>query len=311
MPLPPTAHCWYLTGPTASGKTEVGLRLAERLGAEIVSLDSMAVFRGLDIGTAKPGRHERLLVPHHLVDLVDPWDDFSLARYVEIATAAVRDIESRGRTALFVGGTPLYLKSLLRGIFEGPEADWTFRRRWMDQARQHENGWLHEQLRQVDPDAAARLHANDTRRLIRALEVQAITGQPISRLQQQFELTRPAEECRVVVLDWPRPILNERIDRRVEAMFAAGLVDEVRGLLELPQPLSRTARQALGYREVLEHLQGARSLAETISLVQQRTRQFAKRQLTWLRSLSECRWLAMHEELSADEVAEQAIELVG
>jgi tRNA dimethylallyltransferase len=167
--------------------------------------------------------------------------------------------------------------------------------------------WLHERVATVDPLAASKLHPRDTRRLIRALEVFETTGCPISELQQQFERARPAEECRVFVLDWPREALYARIDARVDAMFAAGLVGEVRGLLATGKPLGRTAGQALGYREVLEHLEGQRGLDETIALVKTRTRQFAKRQLTWFRSLSECRWVAMTD---ADEPEQTAQKIV-
>lgn len=283
------ANSWFLSGPTAAGKTAVGLELAQRLNAEIVSLDSMALFRGLDIGTAKPTAEERRRVPHHLLDVIGPQEAYSVAQYVAAAERAVEDILSRGRTSLFVGGTPLYLKALLRGIFEGPPADWDFRRRLQEQARSAEPGWLHNRLQQVDPAAAARLHRQDERRLIRALEVFEKTGRPISDWQRQFDRARPAEECRVFVLEWPRDELYARINRRVEAMFATGLIAEVRGLLSSGITLGRTAGQALGYREVLEHLAGECDLPATIERVQTRTRQFAKRQLTWFRSLSECR----------------------
>ena len=233
---------------------------------------------------------------------------------------------------LFVGGTPLYLKGLLRGIFQGPPADWPLRHRLAREAQQHGPLWLHQRLAEVDPAAAARLHANDARRLIRALEVFEKTGQPISHLQRQFEVGRPADQCLVFVLDWPRAELHARIDRRVCAMFAAGLVDEVRRLLgeregkgeqasrvrsappaiagrgtgpAFSAALSRTARQAVGYREVMEHLEGRRGLAETIALVQLHTRQLAKRQMTWFRSFSECRFLAISGRLDAGEIAEQ------
>jgi tRNA dimethylallyltransferase len=296
--------CCFLTGPTASGKTQVGLALAEILGAEILSLDSMALYRGLDIGTAKPAADERRRVPHHLIDLVEPEEEFSLATYVSAAEAAVAEIGSRGRRALFVGGTPLYLKSLLRGIFAGPPADWELRERYLQAAASHEPDWLHAQLQEVDPISAARLHARDTRRLIRALEVYEKTGQPISQLQQQFDRARSSEECFVFVLDWPREALYQRIDARVDAMFAAGLVDEVQSLLAAGRSLGRTAGQAVGYREVLEHVAGARDFVTTIDLVKTRTRQFAKRQLTWFRSLSECRSVPMSDASTATEAAE-------
>jgi tRNA dimethylallyltransferase len=331
MTSQPTQDCWYLTGPTAGGKTGVGVTLARMLDAEIISLDSMALYRGMDIGTAKPSQEERLAVPHHLVDVLDCDQEFSLAQYVEAAGRQVESIRGRGREALFVGGTPLYLKGLLRGIFPGPPADWTLRHRLEAEAGQSPPGFLHRRLTEIDPAAAARLHPNDTRRLIRAIEVYEKTGRPISGWQQQFEIGRPAESCRVFVLDWDRQELYARIDRRVDAMFAAGLVDEVRRLLDGPKPLSKTARQALGYREVIEYLErqregkrgqapfagtalrvlrtkGARplfppSLAQTVDLVKVHTRQFAKRQWTWFGSLSECRRVPVTEQSPPAEIA--------
>jgi tRNA dimethylallyltransferase len=297
--------CWFLAGPTAAGKSAVGVELARQIGAEIVSMDSMALYRGMDIGTAKPTAAERRDVPHHLIDVLDPWEEFSLAQYVDRAGAAATEVAGRGREVLFLGGTPLYLKALLRGIFHGPPPDWELRRRLADLARQHGGDWLRQRLAEVDPTAAARLHPNDTRRLIRALEVFEKTGRPISELQRQFEVGRPAAECRVFVLDWPRAELHARIGRRVHEMFAAGLVAEVRGLLAGEKPLSRTARQAVGYREVIEHLEGRRSLPETIELVRRHTRQLAKRQMTWFRSLSECRFAPVSGQLDAKAIAGQ------
>jgi tRNA dimethylallyltransferase len=177
-----------------------------------------------------------------------------------------------------------------------------------DEARQNGGQWLHGQVAQIDPTAAARLHPNDTRRLIRALEVYQKTGRPISQWQQQFDVGRPAEECRVFVLDWPKAELHARIDRRVAEMFAAGLTDEVRRLLAGPRPLSRTARQAVGYREVIAHLEGRGNLNETVELVRQHTRQLAKRQGTWFRSLSECRFVAVDQSFCAEEVAKHIAE---
>jgi tRNA dimethylallyltransferase len=202
-----------------------------------------------------------------------------------------------------VGGTPLYLKGLLRGIFQGPPADWSFRLEIQRQARQQEPLWLHDQLEKVDPAAAGRLHSNDTRRLIRALEIYQLTGKPISEFQKQFDVGAPADRCRVFVLDWPRKELNARIDRRVSEMFDGGLVEEVRGLLASPKPPGKTARQAVGYREVIEHLEGLWSLPETVELVRRHTRQLAKRQNTWFRSLCECRFISLCGEFEPEEVA--------
>ena len=296
---------WFLTGPTAGGKSEVAIELARRIGAEILSLDSMAVYRGMEIGTAKPTPAQRQAVPHHLLDLATPNEDFSVAQYLDAAGEAVRQILARGHTPLFVGGTPLYLKALLRGLFDGPPADWPLRRELEETAQRDGSCQLHAQLAAVDPAAAARLHPNDTRRLIRALEVYHRLGQPISGLQQEFAIARAAGEGRVFVLDWPRDILRQRIDRRVEAMFAAGWVEEVRRLLSDGQTLSRTASQAVGYREIVEHLAGGADLAATILRIKQRTGQFAKRQLAWFRSLAECRWIPVAEPLDPAETAER------
>jgi tRNA dimethylallyltransferase len=305
--LPPLADCWFLTGPTAAGKTALGLELAERLDAEIRSLDSMAVYRGLDIGTAKPTPSERERVPHWLIDLVEPEDEFSVAQFCATAERVAAEVRSRGREVLFVGGTPLYLKALLRGIFEGPPADWEFRRRMIEAADERGQAWLHERLAEVDAAAARRLHPRDVRRVVRALEVFESTGRPISDWQRQFDRARPADACRVFVLDWPREELYARIAGRVEAMFRSGIVSEVGDLLARHKQFGRTARQALGYREVLEHLGGELDLGETIELVKTRTRQFAKRQLTWFRSLSECRWLPMSSARDARALGEAMV----
>ena len=304
---PLAADCWFLTGPTASGKTAVGLELATLIDGEIISLDSMALYRGMDIGTAKPTAAQRSRVPHHLIDVVEPHEEYSLAQYVTAAHRVVDQIRARGRAPLFVGGTPLYLKALLRGIFVGPPADWTLRERLQQVAATEGAEALHARLAKVDPLSAERLHPRDTRRLVRALEVWEKTGQSITALQQQFDRARPADQCRVSTLQWPRVELGERIDARVEGMFAGGLVDEVRKLLNGPTPLGRTASQAVGYREVIDHLRGVRELAETIELVKRRTRQFAKRQMTWFRSLSECSVLPVSGSSNAHSVARAVV----
>jgi tRNA dimethylallyltransferase len=301
--------CWFLTGPTASGKTRVALLLASRLNAEIISLDSMAVYRFMDIGTAKPSPAQQRAVPHHLIDLVDPTEEFSVSQYVEAASRQVAAIRGRDRQVLFVGGTPLYLKALLRGIFEGPPADWEFRRSVEQELEQVGLEALHQRLWQVDPLSAARLHPHDKRRIIRALEVYKITGQPISHQQIHFEEGLPGDRCRVFVLGWARDQLHERIEKRVDGMFQAGLVAEVAGLLERFGNLSRTARQAVGYREVLEHLGGRRDLPQAVESVKSRTRQFARRQETWFRSLSECRRLSLDRDTEPEAIVEEVFKL--
>lgn len=305
----PLRDAWYLTGPTASGKTRVGLELAERLKAEIISLDSMAIYRGMDVGTAKPLAPDRLRVPHHLLDIVHPNVDFSLSEYVRAAHATFGEIRSRGREALFVGGTPLYLKALLRGVYPGPPADWEFRREIEDELKLHGLEALHKRLELVDPLSAARLHPHDKRRIIRALEVYRLTGEPLSHRQTQFEDSMPADKCKVFVLAWPRSDLYRRIDMRVERMFAKGLVDEVRGLVQCYGRLSRTALQAVGYREVLDYLNGLRDLPQTVALLKIRTRQFARRQDTWFRSLEECRRVQQDEGSQPGDTAARIVRL--
>jgi len=308
-PAPAAADCWYLTGPTAAGKTAVGLELAQRINAEIVVLDSMTVYAGMDIGTAKPTAEQRARAPHHLLDVALPNEDYSLAQYIDAAHDVAAEIRSRGREVLFVGGTALYLKSLLRGVYQGPPADWEFRRAIEEEVERVGSEALHQRLALVDPLAAAKLHPNDKRRIIRALEVYRQTGQPLSHRQIQFDEGRPAEQCKVFVLQWPRDELHRRIEQRVDQMFADGLVDEVRGLLAKYGTLSRTASQAVGYREVLEHLQAGVALSETIEKVKARTRQFARRQETWFRGLSECTFVPLTESDSPQKVADQVAEL--
>lgn len=305
---PKTLHsCWFLAGPTACGKTEVSLRLAAGLNAEIVALDSMSLYRGMDVGTAKPDTLSRQAVPHHLVDILEPHQEFSLADYVAAAEAACRGILERERVPLFVGGTGLYLRGILRGVFEGPPADWEFRAQLETEADEFGTEALYQRLQDVDPAAAEQLHHHDLRRVIRALEVHHQTGVPLSQQQQEL-LLPPLERPRHVYwLHPPRDWLYTRINRRVEEMFRQGLVDEVKTLSALPHPMSRTARQALGYKEVIEWLETGGPLEETIELIQTRTRQFAKRQHTWFRNLEECRPIEMTGSESADELAERIL----
>ncbi len=251
-------------------------------------MDSMALYRGMSIGTAKPSPDDQRRVRHHLVDLLDPWEEFSLAQYLSAADDAVRQIHLRGLVALFVGGTPLYLISLLRGASSGPPPDLEFRTRLEQEAARDGTEHLHRRLADVDPRAAERIAPTDLRRIVRALEVFEKSGQPISASQVHFH-GPPRAEVAVFCLDLPRDVLYQRINARVERMFAAGLVEEVAALLRLNRPLSRTSRQALGYKEVIAHLQDDTTRIATIDLVQRRSRQFAKRQLTWFRSIAELR----------------------
>lgn len=289
--MSPFVDALILTGPTACGKTALALDLADRLGAEVISLDSMTLYRGMDVGTAKPTAEERARAPHHLIDVLDPWEAGTVAWWLDRAAEACRDIAARGKRPLFVGGTPFYLKTLLHGLFEGPPGDPELRRELEAEAERDGKELLHARLAAVDPKTASRLHPNDVRRVVRALEVYRLTGKPISAWQQTWDTAAfaatdapPPAAIPAVVLELPREMLYDRINRRVGAMLAAGWLDEVRRLRE--RPLSREASQALGYRELFAYLDGTGgTLDETADLIRTRTRQFAKRQLTWFRHL--------------------------
>ena len=292
--------CCFLTGPTASGKSDMAIEWSIHHNAEIISMDSAAVYRYMDIGTAKPDARQQSAVAHHLINRIDPTEDFSVAAYLDASREAVADILSRGKTPLFVGGTPLYLKALLRGLFDGPEADWDYRNELLNLAKESGNQRLHKELEKVDPAAAAKLHVNDTRRVVRALEVFRLTGKPISQWQQEHDKPIPQEDCRVWALDIDRQTLSARIERRVDAMLNAGLVQEVRNLRERFGTLSKMATQAVGYRETIDYLDGTlppvdlqgrfvEGLPALRELIIIHTRQLAKRQMTWFRGLEECR----------------------
>lgn len=318
--------CWFLAGPTASGKTAASLELAERIHGEIVAMDSMTLYRGMDIGTAKPTSSEQSRVRHHLVNLIDPRDEFSVAEYISAATQACLEITARGHVPLFTGGTGLYLRGLLRGVFQGPAADWSIRRRLEETARSAGPGSLHERLTRVDVETARRLHPNDERRVIRALEVFELTGQPLSVFQNHGPKPIDQRPHRVYWLSPPRDWLYRRIDARVDQMFADGLVQEVRNLVEHHGPLSHTARQGLGYKEVIDWSESGlhcgtshpadsgeyppvATLNELIELIKTRTRQFAKRQHTWFRNLDECHAVPLSGDESPGDVAQAIIRM--
>ena len=303
----------FLVGPTAAGKSDCALALARAWqsagrAVEIVALDSMTVYRHLDIGTAKPTSADRAEFPHHLLDLVEPNEEFTVAMYVAAAEQAVRGILDRGALPLFVGGSGLYLRTILRGLFDGPEADWDLRRRLEETARNEGPERFHARLAAVDPATAARLHPNDLRRIIRALEVHELTGTPLSTWQQEQPLP-PEERPRLLVwLDPDRDWLAQRNDRRVDAMLAFGLVDETRSVRDRIG-FGRTASQSLGYAEVLTHLAGTTSLEDCRRAIQTHTRQFAKRQCTWFRNLEELQPLPITAESSIVSLVDRLLEL--
>ncbi len=304
-----TKRCWFLAGATASGKSEVSLELAARINAEIVSMDSMAIYRLMDVGTAKPTVEQRAAVKHHLVDIVDPDEMFSTSRYHQMAHEAVADIWSRGKEVLFVGGTALYLKAVLRGLFQGPPADWEFRKEIEADLEQFGDEYLHQRLELVDPVSAHNLHPNDHRRIIRALEVFKSTGKPLSHLQMEFDQSTAAEDCRVFALRHARPILHQRIEQRVTTMFEKGLLDEVAEIRQKFDTLSRTAAQAVGYKEAMEHLDGRMSMDHAVERIRIRTRRFARHQETWFRGLTECRMVDLEKDFQTAETVDRLLKL--
>ena len=273
------------------GKTAVAFEAAQRSGAEILSADSMQIYRGMDLGTAKPSPEDRTVVPHHLIDVCDPAEAFNVADFVRLADQAVSEISARGRPVLMVGGTALYLKGFMEGIFEGPGDSPEVRDRLRQESETSGVRVLHGRLQGVDPEAASRIHANDERRIIRALEVWELTGRPISAQQTQEGGLRREYAFNLVGLRMPRDLLYERINGRVIRMVEGGLVEETRSLLEGPRGLGSGARQALGYREVIAHLEGELDLDTAIHLAQQGTRRFAKRQMSWFKRFPNAEWL--------------------
>jgi len=304
---PLTADAIILTGSTASGKSRIALALAEKIDAEIISLDSIAVYCGMDIGSAKPSLADRAHVPHHLIDVVSPTDEFSAAQYLAIAKSCVDDILSRGKRPLFVGGTPMYLKGLLYGFDPGPPADWDFRRSVEEDIHLYGIEALHKRLQQVDPLSAHRLPPTDTRRITRALEVAFLTGTPLSHRQTQHDGTSSRAKSKLFAILWPRDLLHARIESRVQQMFDAGLVEEVSGLLNMHGEFSRTASTGVGYREVIEHLQKGTTLQSTTQQVLFHTRQLARRQETWFRSLPTLCSLNVDSEAALDHAANQIL----
>ena len=281
-----------VVGPTASGKTELALRLAETLSGEIVSCDSMQLYRRMDIGTAKPTPDELARARHHMIDVCEPDEAFSVGKYVQMADACVQDILSRGKTAIITGGTGLYADSLISGRTFAPVPQTGVRERLQARLAAEGGGALLRELASVDPETAARLHPADEKRIVRALEVFLETGEPISRHNERTRQQPDQYEPVWLGLDFAdRAALYERIDRRVDTMRAAGLEREVRELLESGVPAAATAMQAIGYKELAGALRGEGSLDEAYDLIKQRSRNYAKRQLTWFRRNSRMHWL--------------------
>jgi tRNA dimethylallyltransferase len=322
-PRTPNPAVYVLVGATASGKTEAAVELAGLLGAELASMDSMKVYRGMDIGTAKPeikgsgtfcAKHPegpfRQKVPDpfisvrwHLLDLVEPTEEFNVGKWLAAADAAIAEAAARGVSLVFEGGSPLYCRALLYGLFAGPPRDEEFRAELRARAAAEGVERLHAELAAADPEAARRIQKRDLRRIERALEVYHLTGRPISGEQRQFGRPRPGFDFRLAGIERDRQELYTRIDARVEAMMAAGFLEEVRGLMAGPARLSREAMQALGYRELARHLAGEITLEAATYLTKRNTRHFARRQISGFRRIPGIEWFAPQPGETAVELA--------
>jgi len=298
----------FLTGLTASGKGSVAHEIALRTGGEVVAADSMKIYREMDIGTAKPPAERRAQVPHHLMDFMDPAEDFSTGEYVPLALKAIEGIEARGRQVIICGGTALYLNALLEGIFHGPRADWALRSALEARAEAEGLGALHGSLAARDPAAARKIHPNDGRRIIRALEVLELTGRPMTELWKGPSLRLEPGSFILAGIGWEREDLYRRIDTRVARMVQAGLFEEARALRQRPGGLGRAALQCIGYKEIFLGEDLGQGREEIVARIQQRTRNFAKQQSTWFRRFPVL-WIGAKGDLQPAAAADQIIEM--
>ena len=299
-----------ILGVTASGKGRLGFDLAQSMDAEIICIDSMKVYRRMDIGTAKPPRETRERIKYHLVDIVEPSDSFSVGTFLDAASDAIEQIRDRKKNIVAVGGTALYIKSLLYGLFEGAGSDEHIRDELRARAQTEGLAKLHSELTTIDPAAAERVNPNDARRIVRALEVYRITGKPISSFQKQWEQPHTNHDWAIVGLRREKPDANSRINRRVEKMIEGGLVDEVKSLLGEEKPLSQQARCAIGYAEIIEYLNGQMNLDETTELIKVHTRRLAKGQRTWFKTFRNVNWLDVGTDEPSEKVLDRAREIL-
>ncbi len=295
-----------IVGPTAVGKTDAGILVARRINGEVISGDSMQVYRYMDIGTAKPGVEEMRGIPHHMIDIVNPDEEYNVAMFQKQVEQLIIDINERGKRPILVGGTGLYINSVLDYYdFSPPGGDPDKREELHRLAGRRGNDYLMALLREADPVAAKKIHLNDTRRLIRALEVYYLTRRPISEFQYNSGEMPPKYNLAYFGLMMDRQKLYQRIEERVDKMIAKGLVEEVKNLIEMGYGPSNTAMQALGYKEIIDYLYGRCSLAEAVRLIKRNTRRFAKRQMTWFRRDKRIRWIDVENYDSVEEIAEK------
>jgi tRNA dimethylallyltransferase len=300
-----------LLGVTAVGKGTLAFELAKHFDAEIISIDSMKVYRRMDVGTAKPPFERRQRVPYHLIDVVEPSDAFSVDRFLELADTAAQDIRSRGKTVIASGGTAMYIKAMLYGLFDAPPSDTAIRERLKAETQTLGLPELHRRMAAIDPEAGNRIHPNDEKRILRALEVYELTGKPISELQQQWSVSAPAaSDWFVVGLRRNKEIESKRINLRVKKMVEKGLLDEVKSLLAEPKPLSPQARVAIGYAEIIDHLEGKMSFDEAVERIKINTRKLAKAQRTWFKTFRNVHWIDISDDADEQWVFDKALKVL-
>lgn len=285
-----------IVGPTASGKSRLAMELAERFNGEIVSADSMQVYRHMDIGTAKPAKEQREKIPHHMMDVADPDEEFTAARYREEASIAINDIHKRGKNIFVAGGTGLYIRALTKGLFNGPGADMRIRGELAMLGGSQGTWRLYERLKQVDPEAASKIHPNNTARIVRAMEVYCLTNKPISAFQKEHGFSEEPYDALKIGLSVDRKFLYKCIEDRVDNMIKAGLPEEVGRLMSMGYSPDIKAMCGLGYKEIAMYIQNQCSLEDAVSEIKKNTRRYAKRQMTWFKKETDIKWLA-HDEM--------------
>lgn len=293
-----------IIGPTASGKTQLSLTIANRLNAEIISADSRQIYIGLDIGTAKPTKEDRLHISHHFIDILNPDEDYSAGEFAQEARLKIEELLENNKLPMIVGGSGLYIRAVVDGLFDGPGRNKEIREQLEDEAKRYGKEVLYEKLKKVDPVSAEKMDATKLRRIIRALEVYYISGKPISELHIT-EQTKPSFDVVQFALDWDRKHLYERINRRVDIMIENGLIDEVLGLKEKGYTPVLNSLNTVGYKEVFDFLDGKLTKANMIEFIKRNTRRFAKRQLTWFRADKRIRWIKVDEVINLEKVAER------
>jgi tRNA dimethylallyltransferase len=299
-----------ILGVTASGKGRLAFDLAEFIGAEIISIDSMKVYRRMDIGTAKPPKEARQRVKYHLIDIVEPSDSFSVGAFINAASEAIEQINSRNGKIVAVGGTALYIKSLLYGLFDGAGTDEQIRNKLKARLEAGGPAELHRELTAIDPAAAERINPNDAKRIVRALEVYQLTGKPISSFQKQWQQHQIKHDWTIIGLRREKADTSSRINKRVKKMISAGLVDEVKSLLEEEKSMSKQARCAIGYAEIIEHLSGKTSLEDAVESIKINTRRLAKGQRTWFKTFQDVHWLDAAEDETPQQILDRTKRLL-